>query len=315
MDLDPGIQFVLSQLNQSSVSQSGDSSRPNLDEFRVIFDNISRLASGSVDSIRSVIDFELHLKGRSIKVREFIPEDCSRSAYGIFFHGGGFTHGSIESHHGVAAQLAVATRSRIYSIDYRLAPEFPFPAAVEDCIDATKAIIAMSDDNSKMPLFLAGDSAGGNLSLVTSIELNSESTEQVRAQLIFYPVVSFEERPSVERFGSGYFLTRDDLIYYRQNYLPEEDGLKDPRANVLMESRLNASPPTLIVSADHDPLIDEAYVLRESFDEVGVRVDHVVFEGVIHGFISMGAFTTKSKEALDLCASFLDEYLSTRSPQ
>ena len=312
MELDPGIQFVLSQLNQSSPPPDGEVVRPNLDEFRVIFDNVSRLASGNVESIRSVLDFEVNLEGRSLKVREFIPEDCTRDAFGIFFHGGGFTHGSIESHHGVAAQLAVATRSKIYSLDYRLAPEFPFPAAVDDCIDANRAIIAMSDENRDTPLFLAGDSAGGNLSLVTSIALNLEEPGTVGAQLIIYPVVSFEERPSVDLFATGYFLTRDDLIYYRQNYLPDESSLQDPRANVLLSPHLVLSPPTLIISADHDPLFDEAPVLKDALEGLGVVVEHDVFEGVIHGFVSMGAFTEKSKIALDRCASFLDENLKAK---
>ncbi len=314
MELDPGIQFVLSQLNQPSAPpSSGEVVRPSLDEFRVMFNNVSRLASGNVESIESIEDLEVDLVGRSIVVREFIPEDCSRNAYGIFFHGGGFTHGSIESHHGVAAQLAVATRSKIYSVDYRLAPESAFPAAVEDCVEATTAIIALSDENRNAPLFLAGDSAGGNLSLVTSIALNKDDPGRVGAQLLIYPVVTFEERPSVERFATGYFLTRDDLIYYRKCYLPDESSLVDPRVNVLLSPNLDVSPPTLIISADHDPLFDEAPVLKEALQGVGVSVEHAIFEGVIHGFVSMGAFTEKSKGALERCAAFLDLYLSAKS--
>ena len=223
----------------------------------------------------------------------------------VYFHGGGWTIGDIDTHDVLCRELAIGARCVVVSVDYRLAPEYPFPAAVEDCFDATRYV---ADNAAKLnvgSIAVGGDSAGGNLAATASLLARDAGRPAIAFQLLIYPATDQRlATPSHERNAQGYLLTRDAIGYFRRAYLPNEKDWTDWRASPLLAQSHASLPPALVITAGYDPLLDEGRAYAERLKAAGVRVEYREYPDMVHGFILFGGVLDTAKAAVaDCCAA------------
>jgi acetyl esterase len=208
----------------------------------------------------------------------------------VYFHGGGWVQGDLETHHGLCARLAKHADVLVAAIDYRLAPEHKFPAAVDDCFGAYRWLRAHGRDVGADParVAVAGDSAGGNLSAVVSQLAASGGVPVPTCQVLIYPAVDFSlETESHRELEDGHVIPRDRILWYSEQYLRGEPDKADLRASPLRAPKLAGQPPTLIVTAGFDPLRDEGQAYADKLREAGVDVVYREYPGQIHAFVSL----------------------------
>ncbi|MBX3189045.1 MAG: alpha/beta hydrolase [Labilithrix sp.] len=218
----------------------------------------------------------------------------------VYFHGGGFAAGSLESHDLVCREIAAATPCTVVAIDYRLAPEHPFPAAVDDATAAFRAVIAEAESlhvDAKR-VAVGGDSAGGNLSAVVALDTRDDAARPC-FQMLVYPVVdqtmSF---PSIETMGKGFLLEKETIRWYRAHYTREAER-EDPRASPWFAENLADLPPALVVTAGFDPLRDEGDAYAKRLSDAGVRVEHRSYASLFHGFWNTTGVIRAARAAFD----------------
>src|SRR5260370_26517927 len=235
-----------------------------------------------------------------IPVRVYTPEGNSPMGVLVYFHGGGWVLGSLESHDRVCRALANKAGCVAVSVDYRLAPEHVFPAGAEDCYAATKWVSENAASLGADPARLAvgGDSAGGNLAAVVSMMSRDRSGPSIAFQLLFYPVTDCAlDTPSQKEFAAdGYVLSRGDMEWFWNHYVDAGTEKTHPYASVLRATNLTGLPPALVTTASHDPLRDEGERFAQRLISAGVKVTCTRYEGVTHGFISFAAALDKGKE-------------------
>jgi acetyl esterase len=225
------------------------------------------------------------------------PHSGARPAL-VFFHGGGFVFGDLDTHDELCRMLCVHGDVTVIAIDYRLAPEAPFPAAVEDCLVAFRWVHENATDLGVDPgrLAVGGDSAGGNLAAVISQQCALESTVGPVFQLLIYPVTDMDVvTRSSKLFGTGFILVDEDMAWFRECYAA---SAKDVRAAPLRASDVSNLPPAYIVTAGFDPLRDEGEAYAAKLADAGVPVALRRHEGLVHGFANMTAVSRTSRDAI-----------------
>ena len=230
----------------------------------------------------------------------------------VFFHGGGWVIGDLETHDVLCRQLTAGSGVSVVSVDYRLAPEHKFPAAVDDAWAATRWVVAhageLAVDASR--LAVGGDSAGGNLAAVVALLARGKGAPAIAVQVLIYPVTDLVgETRSYRDFAEGYLLTREGMRWFIAHYLTAEAEAVDWRASPLRAQSLAGLPPALIVTAGFDPLRDEGEAYAERLRDAGVRVDSVCYGGMIHGFVPMGRLLDTAGRAISLIAGSLSQAL------
>lgn len=234
----------------------------------------------------------------------------------VFFHGGGWVIGDLDTHDTVCRELALQAGVVVVSVNYRLAPEHPFPAAVDDCVATTRWVQsnaqALGIDAQR--LAVGGDSAGGNLAAVVALALRDDPMARgfapLQHQLLVYPATDMRRcAPSHIHNGQGYLLTRDMLAWYHAHYMAHSDRDQDWRASPLLHPRLQGLPPALVITAGYDPLRDEGLQYAQALAEAGVPCTHLCFERQIHGFLLMGRVLEEAHTAVALCAAELKRAL------
>ena len=208
----------------------------------------------------------------------------------VYFHGGGWVQGDLETHHGLCARLAKHAGVLVVAVDYRLAPEHKFPAAVDDCLAAYRWARAKGRDVGADParVAVAGDSAGGNLSATVSQLAASEGSPVPTCQVLIYPAVDFSlDTASHREMVEGHVIPRERVVWYMQQYLRNDADKTDLRASPLRASSLNGQPPALIVTAGFDPLRDEGRAYGDRLRAAGVDVVYREYPGQIHAFVSL----------------------------
>jgi acetyl esterase len=224
----------------------------------------------------------------------------------VFFHGGGWMLGSVDSYDTVCRRLSIKGDCAVLSVDYRLAPETTFPGAVHDAYAATLWAARNAGQLKISPEAIAvgGDSAGGNLAAVVA-QMSLDSGEfRVASQLLIYPCTDISrEYPSYIRNATGYMLTRAAMNWFVSTYVPNAADRSDPRASPMLRPDLSGLAPALIIAAEFDPLVDEneAYALR--LRQAGVPTKYVCFPGMHHPFFTLGAYIDDAAKAEDLIAS------------
>ena len=226
----------------------------------------------------------------------------------VYFHGGGWTIGDLDTHDVLCRQIANASHCAVVSVDYRMGPEHRFPAAVHDCMAAARWVRDHADrlglDAGR--LAVGGDSAGGNLAAVVAILARDEGDLAVAWQLLIYPATDMRAgHPSHASNGSGYLLTSETIRYYHDHYIDDAAHDLDWRASPLLHTRLGGLPPALVLTAGFDPLRDEGLDYADALVAAGSKADCVCFERQIHGFITMGAVIDEANTAVTLCAAEL----------
>ena len=235
----------------------------------------------------------------------------------VFFHGGGFVLGDLESHDGLCRALANESRCRVVAVDYRLAPENPFPAAVEDCYAATKWVAAnearLGIDSAR--LAVGGDSAGGNLAAVVAQLAQADGAPKLAFQLLIYPVTQLagQDTPSMRENAKGYFLEKESMDWFTRCYAPDKAHRGDARLSPLLAKDLAGQPAAYVVTAGFDPLRDEGKAYADRLDAAGVPVTYVNYPGMIHGFFSMRDLIPKAREAVTVAAAALRAGLEAQS--
>ncbi len=218
----------------------------------------------------------------------------------VYFHGGGWTIGDLDTHDIVCRTLANRARCAVVSVDYRMGPEHKFPAAVDDSVAATRWIAAQAAalgvDAARIAV--GGDSAGGNLAAVVAIALRDAGGPPLVFQALVYPATDQRmDTASHLKFAEGYLLTRANMLWYRGNYLAPGD-YDDWRASPLRAADLARLPPAHIITAGYDPLLDEGRAYSDRLVAAGVPVLYECFEGMAHGFLTMGGVLAAANHAL-----------------
>lgn len=226
----------------------------------------------------------------------------------VYFHGGGWAIGGLDTHDVVCRTLCAASGCAVLSVDYRLAPEHRFPAAVDDSLAATRFVrieaAALGIDPARIAV--GGDSAGGNLAAVVCLALRDAAEPVPAFQLLIYPATDMRAvAPSHTTNGQGYMLTADTIAYYRGHYIADAADWADWRASPLLAADLSHLPPALVLTAGFDPLRDEGRQYADALSGAGNRVQYVCFERQLHGFVTMGRVIDEANLALDLCAAAL----------
>lgn len=208
----------------------------------------------------------------------------------LFLHGGGWVVGDLGTHDPICRAIAVASQCNVVSLDYRLAPEHPYPAALHDVV-ATFRHLRDTPTADAIPHAIAimGDSAGGNLAAAACLLLRDSGEEGPIAQGLIYPVTDLRlQHASVELFAEGFYLTKEEMEWYRERYVPDPEQWLDPYVSPLLADDLSGLPPAWVWTAGFDPLRDEGAEYAQRLDEAGNEVRYRCFEDQIHGFASMG---------------------------
>jgi acetyl esterase len=250
--------------------------------------------------VRSVENREIPGPGGALPVRIFTPDVDQPTGVVLYFHGGGWVIGDLDTTDEMNRMLCARSDAMVVSVDYRLAPEAPFPQGLEDCYTAT--LWAAENLATSGPLAVAGDSAGGNLAAAVCLLARERGGPDIAHQFLIYPVTDANfDRPSYVDNAEGYLLTRDMMRWFWMHYLPPGVEASHPLAAPL-HADLNALPPATIVTAGYDPLRDEGLAFAAALTAAGVEVEHRDFDGMVHGFVTFPAGLTQTGVALDyLC--------------
>lgn len=302
MPLDPVARALLDQIAASSV--------PSLEvlpvaEARAVFEAMSR-NRGDKLALARVEDRRIPGPAAEIPVRIYTPEGQTPLPVLVFYHGGGWVIGSLESHDGLCRALARAVPAVVVSVDYRLAPEHPFPAGMEDSYAAlcwvAENAAALGGDPERIAI--GGDSAGGNLSAAVTLLSRDQGGPKIAHQLLIYPATDLRgDTVSARENGAGYFLTREIMAWFARHYTTSAQR-QLPHASPLLAADHRGLPPATVITAEFDPLRDEGEAYGERLRESGVPVESMRYDGMIHGFMTMPIFR-QAGEAIELAAAGL----------
>jgi acetyl esterase/lipase len=296
MPLDPLAKRLLTMM---AAAAPAERRRPTTTERRASLAKLMQFARSDGASV-STTDGALPGPGGDILYRLYAPEGDAPAPGFIFFHGGGMVAGSIETHDRIATALAEATGCRLISVDYRLAPEHKFPAAIEDAIAATEFVArnAASLGIDAAKLVIGGDSAGGTLAAVVCQHARRHGPA-ISAQCLICPVLDFEETsPSREAFAESHLIDRATLEADLADYLPDGTDPADERISPLRALHVAGLPPAIIHTAEFDPMRDEGNAYARKLLAAGVTVEHVCHEGMIHNFHAMSAVLPQARLVL-----------------
>jgi acetyl esterase len=284
---------------------------PPLPELRQQLRTMVTLMDEPAPSLVRVEDVQIPGPAGAIPARVYGASRPATLPAVAYFHGGGWVQGDLETHHGLCARLALHAGALVVAVDYRLAPEHKFPAAVEDCLAAYHWLRARGRDIGADPtrVAVAGDSAGGNLSAVVCQLAAGAGAPVPTCQVLIYPAVDFSlDTDSHRELADGHVIPRDRIAWYTEQYLRGESDKSDLRASPLRAPRLTGQPPAMIVTAGFDPLRDEGRAYADRLGEAGVDVLYREYSGQIHAFVSL----TKAIPQGMACTLEVAEYLRRR---
>jgi acetyl esterase len=297
MPLDPQAQAVLDQMATLGLP-AFDTLTPEQARRQM---ELTRAAAPPGEPVHQVEDRIIPGPEGEIPVRIYRPEGDGPLPALVYFHGGGWVIGNIQTHDAVARSLTNGAQCVVISVDYRLAPEHKFPAAAEDAYAATRWVAENAAAIGVDPARIAvgGDSAGGNLAAVVALMAKERGGPPLVYQMLIYPVTDFNlETASYQQNAEGYLLTKRSMIWFWNHYLRDESDARDPHASPLQAADLSGLPPALVITAEFDPLRDEGAAYAERLRQAGVPVVYSNYDGMIHGFFGMSLLLDKAKQAV-----------------
>lgn len=310
MTLDPQAQAVL-DLN-AAANRPPRYATP-IAEGRALSIATAAAANGPPEAVKHVEDKVLHTEVGDVPVRIYTPEGMGPFPALVYFHGGGWVFSNLDTHDGVSRQMTNRVPAVVVSVDYRLAPENKFPAAVEDAYAATVWVVenasALNVDAQR--IVVVGDSAGGNLAAVVALMAHDRGGPKLAYQVLIYPVIDYHTPglPSYHELAEGYNLTRKDMIWFWECYLNNEQEANNPYAVPLRAESLQGLPPALVITAGYDPLRDEGEAYAARLQAEGVHVTLKRYGGMIHGFFNMSGIIDQGKQAINEIAETLRQGL------
>ncbi len=313
MPLDPQVRAYLEEASAAGLPPYNSLS---LEEAREAMVARSARFLVNPERVSAIETRDIEGPGGPLALRIYTPEGTGPFPVLVYFHGGGWVIGNLDTHDSLCRALANAGRSIVVSVDYRLAPEHRFPAQVEDAYAATQWVAsnAASIGGDEVRVAVGGDSAGGTLAAAVTLMARDRRGAQPGFQLLIYPVTNFAfDTVSYKQNASGYMLTRDDMGWFWHHYLADEaDGLH-PYASPLQATELHGLPPAMVITAEFDPLRDEGEAYAERLREAGVPVKLLRYEGMIHNFVRMFPVLDRGREAVQQAGRVLHETLGQGS--
>ncbi|MEM7251970.1 MAG: alpha/beta hydrolase [Pseudomonadota bacterium] len=312
MDVHPQIKALLEQTEAAALPPLHTLTPA---EARAQVEAGARARNARPISVAAVEDIEIPSERRRIPMRLYRPAARPPLPILIYFHGGGHVVGSLDTHDATARSLCVNSECLVASIDYRLAPEARFPAAVDDCYAATAWLsehgARMGADTSRIAV--GGDSAGGNLAAVTALMAKERGGPDLTFQLLVYPIADYEcQSASYDKYASGYgILEAATMYWFRDHYLARTDDATDWRASPIQAESLAALPPALLITAECDVLYDEGVDYANRLAADGVNVAHENFPGMIHGFFGLLGIADDAERAHQIAADHLRAAFAT----
>jgi acetyl esterase len=297
MPLDPGLKIVLDQL---AANPGPELHELPVEQARVFFDSM-QLPRPDV-AVAHIEDRRVPGPAGEIPLRVYRPESGATLPALVYFHGGGWVIGSVETHDGSCRDLANRIGCVVVSVGYRLAPEHPYPAATEDCYAATKWVSENAAELGVDPgrIGIGGDSAGGNLTAAVALMARDRGGPALRHQLLVYPVTDADfNRASYRENAEGYLLTTKAMEWFWGHYVPDPAQRQDAYAAPLRAADLSGLPPAFVLTAEYDPLRDEGEALARRLEQAGVKTRLTRFVGAIHGFFAMGMLAEVARRAVD----------------
>ena len=262
--------------------------------------------AGEPEQVASVENLRIPGPGGEIPVRVYTPDASAPRPAMVYFHGGGWVLCDLDTHDVICRGIAHRAGAVVVSVDYRLAPEHKFPAAVDDCYAALVWVQANAARLGIDPARIAvgGDSAGGNLAAVVSLKSRDERGPSIAAQVMVYPVtdLSTMETGSYSEFATDHQLTKSAMEWFRGHYLSTLEDRRHPFASPLLASDLAGLPPALVITAECDPLRDEGEAYAARLKDAGVRVTLTQYDGMIHPFFALGGVVPQALDALQQVA-------------
>jgi acetyl esterase len=280
-------------------------------EARAQFDTMAAMRDSDRTPVGAIDEITVPGPAGDMIVRTYRPEDAGEGALPllVFFHGGGHVIGSLDSHDEVARVLCAGAGCVVASVDYRLAPEHKFPAAVDDAFAATRWLAANATSIGADPDMVAvgGDSAGANIAAVVALMARDAGGPALVAQHLVYPVADYAcQSASYKAYAVGHGpVTEAGMLWFQGHYLRGPDDVDDWRASPLKAADFSGLPPALVITAECDVLHDEGVALAEAMAAAGTPVDHVDWPGMIHGFFSSAPYLDEGKAAQRLACERL----------
>lgn len=302
---------VARYLQAQAQAETDEGEAPSLEEQRRQSIESVLAEAGEPESVEAVEDRLIPGPDGNVPIRMYTPLGAGPEPLPvlIYLHSGGWVFGSIEGHDPVCRALANHVGCLVVSVGYRLAPEHPFPAAPEDCYAATKWMAEHAQEVHADPTRIAigGESAGGNLAAAVALMARDRQGPELCSQVIIYGETDYYEpgTASYTTYAEGYGLTRESMIWFWQQYLARPEDRTHPYAAPLQASKLDNPAPALIITAEYDPVRDEAEHYAQRLQEAGVPVRLSRYDGMIHGFFRMFAVFEESHRALEEVASVL----------
>ncbi|MFQ3319957.1 MAG: acetyl esterase [Natronomonas sp.] len=305
-NLDPQARALLEEL-ESGVAPP--SSTLSVKTGRALLDDL--FAVDDPAAVGSVTDIGIQGPNGPVPLRIYAPEGEGPFPVLVFYHGGGWVRGSLDGYDGPCRLLASEAECVVVSVDYRRAPEHPFPAGFEDCYAATEWAASHAADIQGDPdqVVIGGDSAGGNLTAAVSLAARDRDGPDLAHQLLIYPAVnppSVRWYDSYDDYATDYFLELDSIEWYLEQYLDSQAAVGNAYAFPLQARSLEGLPPATVITAGFDPLVDEGTAYADRLRAEGVAVEHRNYEAQIHGFLSLYEHIDEGREAIDYLVERLD---------
>lgn len=259
--------------------------------------------------VNRVADITIPGLSAPLPARLYAPERDRAYPILMYLHGGGYVKGGLDESDVLCRNLAALAQHMVISVAYRLAPEHPFPAALDDAIAAAAWACARAADRGATPgpVVICGESAGGNLAALTALHARSDPRIAIRRQVLLQPVVDFALTfPSIAMAPTECLVPKADLAWYYRTYAGLDHDMKDPRVSPLYVNDLSGLPPALVIAAEYDTLRDEAHAYAERLQAAGVATRYSCYPGMIHGFLQMGGLVTDARAALAEVARFVN---------
>lgn len=304
--LDPNVRVLL-----EAIAAQGDPPLETLSpvEARKLAAESLNAVQGTPEPLRSVENLTIPGPEGQIPIRVYSPDASGPRPAMVYFHGGGWVVCDLDTHDVVCRAIARRAGAVVVSVDYRLAPEFKFPAAVVDCYAATVWVAENAGRLGISPnrISVGGDSGGGNLGTVVALKSRNEKGPAIALQVMVYPVTDLSsfETPSYREFAEGYQLTKAEMEWFRDHYLSTMEDASDPYASPLLANDLRGLPPALIITAECDPLRDEGEAYAKRLIDAGVSVTCTRYAGMIHPFFSLSGAIPQALDAIKQVAQAL----------
>jgi acetyl esterase len=271
----------------------------------------ARMLQGRPVEVARIEEMKIPGPGGEIPIRVYWPTQDGPLPVVVFYHGGGWVIGNLDTNDGICRMLSNKAAAVVVSVDYRLAPEHRFPAAVEDCYAALQWVSRNPDrlnvDRSRIAV--AGASAGGNLAAAVALMARDRGGPRLVDQVLIYPATNLFDLTTVSHreFAHGYGLTAEHMVFFRDAYLPEAADRKNPYASPLLAESVAGLPPAIVITAGFDVLRDEGIAYAERLEAAGVPVVSAPYPSMIHGFVAMDRVFGEAEDAVDQAAAALSE--------